>query len=156
VKVESLNACSYPPVARFYRLKYSASPTKHRDHKIIVLSRDPKKSWSALKTKLSKPDRGVTDKASLVYQRSRMPTASFTVCSFLIHPNQNPKRGSTYERVDAEGTENLCETLKLSGETRKLIYFLARAPTLPAPNLGLKRSCGQSKLSKTQAKTSSI
>lgn len=48
---------------------------------------------------------------------------------FPNHPVQNPRLGYTYEKVDAEGTENLCEAIKKTKINR--VVYISGAGTDP-------------------------
>jgi nucleoside-diphosphate-sugar epimerase len=98
---------------------------KNSKYDVGILTRNPLK----VKPALGKAVQGdVTDLASL--KRAVIDFDGVIHCvQFPNHPVQNPKKGYTYEHIDAEGTENLCQALK--GSSVKRIVYLSGAGTTP-------------------------
>jgi uncharacterized protein YbjT (DUF2867 family) len=73
----------------------------HPEHTPVVLSRNPEKL--GLRVEARKGD--VTKRESLAHVLDGIDAVIHAV-QFPNHPVQNPSKGYTYEKYDAEGTEN--------------------------------------------------
>jgi nucleoside-diphosphate-sugar epimerase len=100
----------------------------HEAYNISVLSRNPEKARSIYGGRVQMVKGDITVPGSLEPALDQID-AVIQCVQFPNHPVQNPRKGFTYEKVDAEGTENLCRAVKNSS-VKKIIY-LSGAGTAP-------------------------
>lgn len=94
---------------------------KNRNIEVSVLTREPQKAKKLFLSQVT-PVRGdVTEPFTL--KKTLVGIDVIVQCvQFPNHPVQNPKRGHTYEKVDAKGTENICNAAKDSS-VQRIVYI---------------------------------
>jgi len=85
-------------------------------HQVIVLSRDPKK------VKVGEGRLGDVTRIETLKNKFGDIDVVIQCVQFPNHPVQNSSKGYTYEKYDAEGTENICYNVKDS-KVQRIIYI---------------------------------